>query len=237
MDKKTIFIICCFVLLGITLLIYFLTKKKLCPNNCSNHGKCSNGNCNCDKGYGEIDCSLNLNRNCPNNCSGNGSCNNNTCSCNSGYSGADCGTTIPPSPFPPVNSCPNNCSNNGICGKDGKCSCNIGYYQNDCSVKDLLCYKSSTWLSTAQAKNFTITSSNNCGSIKITGLDNNPTIIARDNKTAELTYHMSLGGNNITLTTTDYTGNFGGDSGAGNIVWMLGDKIYDTWMNVDYSDK
>nr|XP_022290011.1 von Willebrand factor D and EGF domain-containing protein-like [Crassostrea virginica] len=32
----------------------------LCPNNCSNRGSCSTGNCTCDSGYGGSDCSFDV---------------------------------------------------------------------------------------------------------------------------------------------------------------------------------
>ncbi|EDO29219.1 predicted protein [Nematostella vectensis] len=35
--------------------------ENLCPNECSNHGNCSNSTCICDKGYTAADCSMSIN--------------------------------------------------------------------------------------------------------------------------------------------------------------------------------
>jgi len=34
------------------------TDAQSCPNNCSNHGVCQNGVCNCSRDYGGVDCSI-----------------------------------------------------------------------------------------------------------------------------------------------------------------------------------
>jgi hypothetical protein len=39
----------------------FVSIKKTCPNNCSNHGECNSyGVCDCDDGFTLVDCSLKL---------------------------------------------------------------------------------------------------------------------------------------------------------------------------------
>eukprot|EP00792_Barthelona_sp_PAP020_P005510 TRINITY_DN2676_c0_g1_i6.p1 TRINITY_DN2676_c0_g1~~TRINITY_DN2676_c0_g1_i6.p1 ORF type:complete len:577 (-),score=119.31 TRINITY_DN2676_c0_g1_i6:3089-4819(-) len=61
-----------------------------CPNNCnyeSNFGQCSNGKCQCNKGYTGKDCGLPTS---DNNCNGKGQFTNGYCLCNDGYSGRFC---------------------------------------------------------------------------------------------------------------------------------------------------
>jgi len=59
--------------------------------NCSNHGKCVCGICECEVGWNLLqDCSCS--ENCTDDCNGNGNCNcDGTCTCFPGYSGVSCG--------------------------------------------------------------------------------------------------------------------------------------------------
>jgi len=71
-----------------------------CPNDCSRHGTCERGVCNCEgTWYGDA---CELNTNCPNNCSGAGICNGDKCVCFDGAAGISCnlktaGLTMTPS--------------------------------------------------------------------------------------------------------------------------------------------
>jgi hypothetical protein len=65
---------------------------QLCPADCSGHGRCHamDGTCDCDDGYGGLDCSQ---VQCVNNCTQpNGVCDVKTgiCTCGTGYTGIDC---------------------------------------------------------------------------------------------------------------------------------------------------
>ncbi|EKX53654.1 hypothetical protein GUITHDRAFT_47948, partial [Guillardia theta CCMP2712] len=61
-----------------------------CPGDCSGHGVCSSGVCQCDNLYGAVDCSMK--ESCPSGCSGHGTCNehNAKCTCSPGWSGDAC---------------------------------------------------------------------------------------------------------------------------------------------------
>jgi len=66
-----------------------------CPNNCSSHGSCVNGFCQCNGSYGGDDCSM---LSCPSDCSGHGICNynNGQCTCQANYISNDCSVYSPP---------------------------------------------------------------------------------------------------------------------------------------------
>ncbi len=106
---------------------------KRCKKECLN-GKCDyiTGNCVCDKGYGEIECSKKI---CENYCNYNvnnfflllikskkGICKDGECVCYEGFKGKQC----------EISYCVNNCSNKGFCHR-GKCHCLYGFYGEDCS--------------------------------------------------------------------------------------------------------
>ena len=106
-----------------------------CDKECSGHGTCRNGTCNCGfEGWRGINCDV---KGCPGwgtDCSGHGDCIPSTgqCICRSGWGGLGC--EIP--------QCPGggNCSSHGVC--DGinfdppKCvSCFVGYMGRGCELK------------------------------------------------------------------------------------------------------
>jgi hypothetical protein len=73
-----------------------------CPNACSRHGTCRNGQCECAPGYTYFDCSI---RTCAADCSGQGACFDGVCRCADGFCGSDCS----------LKCCPNDCSGRGEC--------------------------------------------------------------------------------------------------------------------------
>lgn len=95
-----------------------------CPNDCNGHGLCEQGQCVCDNGFTESDCSRNI---CPVLCSGNGIYLRGACKCSPGYFGIECenkrSSTCSKSDLP--------CSGHGSCVA-GRCVCNKNYFGDDC---------------------------------------------------------------------------------------------------------
>lgn len=142
-----------------------------CPNNCYYRGRCVDGVCMCEPGYGGEDCG---GLSCPNDCSGQGGCDDGVCRCDEGFTGPDCsvegagqgclndcsgrgvcegGVCRCPAGYGGVDcsqelgggACPNHCSGNGVCD-NGTCICQQGYRGVDCSESSCLndCFSNGT---------------------------------------------------------------------------------------------
>nr|XP_006634784.1 PREDICTED: tenascin-N [Lepisosteus oculatus] len=94
-------------------------SRRSCPNECSDNGRCVDGQCVCYQGYAGADCSELL---CPNDCNDKGRCVDGVCQCFRNFMGEDCSLWR----------CPNDCSGNGECD-DGTCICEDGFTGIDCS--------------------------------------------------------------------------------------------------------
>lgn len=90
--------------------------------DCSGHGTCNCGQCECDAGYGgdlcqcdNTNCRVDVNNNM---CSGHGACDCGTCKCSEGWEGPDCGCSTS------KEMCLNR-DTKKECSGHGKCECGV----------------------------------------------------------------------------------------------------------------
>jgi hypothetical protein len=116
-------------------------EKELCPSGCGakqGQGKCVNGACQCEAGFGAPDCLysacpvglplLSAITTTPIICSGMGSCVKGQCVCQPGWTGPNCASKP----------CPNDCGSkdgHGQCQPNGVCKCDDHFTGLDCSTR------------------------------------------------------------------------------------------------------
>lgn len=102
--------------------------------DCSGHGACVRGRCQCQLGYRGTACEEDT---CPHHChasAGRGRCVYGTCACGEGWKGSSCSQR--PTRDCPVDSRGQVCSGHGSCGADGGCTCfHSDYSGPDCSYR------------------------------------------------------------------------------------------------------
>ena len=105
-------------------------ELRRCPSSggaddCSGQGKCLNGTCACDHGWGGRDCSM---PHCPNDCNApQGMClPGGECECLPGWVGSSCGEPL----------CTANCSGHGVCTAPFACECDENHFGDSCNQSD-----------------------------------------------------------------------------------------------------
>merc|ERR1719160_1338300 len=104
--------------LGDTVAFIANNLPPVCPEECSQNGKCNeDGTCNCFPGYSGKACQ----NFCPLSCNGQGECVNGACLCLAGFAGVDCSVSI----------C---CSGHGDCNVPDVCICDRGWSGASCGI-------------------------------------------------------------------------------------------------------
>ena len=105
-------------------------ELRRCPSSagaddCSGQGRCLNGTCACDHGWGGRDCAV---PHCPNDCNApQGQClPGGECECLPGWVGASCGEPL----------CTANCSGHGVCTAPFACECDEDHFGESCNQSD-----------------------------------------------------------------------------------------------------
>jgi len=101
-----------------------------CDSNCSLHGECIDGECECEPGFEGDSCGVESVCEPSTDCSGHGVCRYGICFCDPGYNGTACEL---------MNElvCPQQCSGNGFCAASrGGCECMPGYVGASCAERD-----------------------------------------------------------------------------------------------------
>lgn len=122
-----------------------------CPGNCTSHGKCQEGFCECQSGWAGEDCGYFLlsstdeddgfpdaavvdgvaeDGGCPGGCSSHGTCEQGACSCSPGWGGTACDVRAARQDIP----CAGSCSDHGIC-RSGICECAQGWFGSSCNER------------------------------------------------------------------------------------------------------
>jgi len=96
--------------------------RQVCENDCSHHGQCDHGVCQCNPYYQGVDCAHYILRNCPVDCTLHGSCLDGRCLCLPGWKGEDC------------MECEWDCSGHGACLSSATaCVCQEGWHGDHCN--------------------------------------------------------------------------------------------------------
>ncbi|CAL1544365.1 unnamed protein product [Lymnaea stagnalis] len=109
-------------------------EPKCSAEDCSGHGSCDMGICQCRGHWAGTACDI---LSCPNQCSGHGSCTEGGCRCEPGWDGGECSQACQTGWYGVNCSVPCVCENGGSCQPaDGMCQCLPGYTgkycQNEC---------------------------------------------------------------------------------------------------------